>query len=160
MWHAVLLPLFGSLQPVGALGEPICWPGNFARWSACCRNPPFGDDTCWQEGLSFDLCCTRWLHPRSPTAVKEGVELELEDCMRRPAPVTSDTCSTSAYAPMDGAPIGKLLWCTVKVGRVRRVLDVFLGSGCSAATALASMDGVDGAACQNDDFVHLEHRLG
>lgn len=57
--------------------------------------------------------------------------------MKDPLGGEVDSCRKSAYTA--DAPIGRLLWCVVRAGKVRRVLDVFLGSGCSAATALAAM---------------------
>ena len=61
--------------------------------------------------------------------------------MREPAPHTqpSAECRESAYAATEGTRVGRLIWCAVVRGRVSRVFDMFVGSGCSAATAAAAM---------------------
>ena len=127
--------------------EHFCWPGHADALNPvrCCANPP-GDPKCWSDGLTFDLCCTRWLHPRSPVRVDvDETKTHLDVCMRQSMSqlAKSEGCSKSAYFPSEGAPIGRLLFCAVQVGQVKRVFDMFLGSGCSGATALTAMDRAD-----------------
>ena len=127
-------------------GDHFCWGDRTdATPARCCRDPPWGDPSCWGDlGQSFDVCCTRWLHPRMATQVHiPEVKGALDVCMKElelkdPSLLLQDSCSKSAYSV--ASPIGRLLWCTIRVGNVRSVLDVFLGSGCSAATALAAMN--------------------
>ena len=77
----------------------------------------------------------------------DKMKTNLDICMRRPALMKPHgPCSKSAYFAGEGAPIGRLLFCAVQVGRVGRVLDVFLRSGCSGATALAAMTERDSGA--------------
>eukprot|EP00439_Symbiodinium_sp_Y106_P067048 s834_g11.t1 len=139
----------GAAQQEPLSGHP-CWGADAADSSVasrpltpqrCCVNPPFGDATCWMNGLDFDLCCTRWLHPRAPEPVHRQLKEDLTKCMQGPAPDTqpSTECRMSAYAAIKGSPLGRLLWCAIETARVFRVFDVFIGSGCSAATAAAAM---------------------
>ena len=61
--------------------------------------------------------------------------------MKDPAPdvQTGAECRTSAYAAQEDHPLGRLIWCAVRKGQVSRVFDIFIGSGCSAATSAAAM---------------------
>ncbi|CAE6920305.1 unnamed protein product [Symbiodinium sp. CCMP2456] len=138
----------GAAQQESLSGHP-CWGADAAdSWASrpltpqrCCVNPPFGDATCWMNGLDFDLCCTRWLHPRAPEPVHQRLKEDLTNCMQGAAPDAkpSAECRMSAYAAIEGSPLGRLLWCAIEAARVSRVFDVFIGSGCSAATAAAAM---------------------
>ncbi|CAE7891102.1 unnamed protein product [Symbiodinium necroappetens] len=128
-------------------GHP-CWGADAAdSWASaltpqrCCVNPPFGDARCWMNGLDFDLCCTRWLHPRTPEPVHQRLKEDLTNCMQGAAPDAqpSTECRMSAYAAIEGSPLGRLLWCAIETAHCSRVFDVFIGSGCSAATAAAAM---------------------
>ncbi|CAJ1328309.1 unnamed protein product [Effrenium voratum] len=119
----------------------LCW-GHGLSPEHCCRDPPLGNPSCWGDVGLFDLCCTRWLHPRPLPAPADAQELRhaLGACMGHPAPMTrDDPCGESAYAAAAGAPVGRLLWCSIQVAPVSKVLDVFLGSGCSGATAAAAL---------------------
>lgn len=155
------LPLFLLLQRVRSIeGGPeahkhFCWPnsGESLTPTRCCANPP-GDPNCWYDGLTFDLCCTRWLQPRMPSFPVDidKMKTNLDICMRQPALMKPEgPCSKSAYFAGEGAPIGRLLFCAVQVGGVKRVFDVFLGSGCSGATALAAMTAMDSRATKGLD---------
>ncbi|CAE7946409.1 unnamed protein product [Symbiodinium sp. KB8] len=128
-------------------GHP-CWGADAAdSWASaltpqrCCVNPPFGDARCWMNGLDFDLCCTRWLHPRTPEPVHQRLKEDLTNCMQGAAPDAqpSTECRMSAYAAIEGSPLGRLLWCAIETAHCSRVFDVFIGSGCSAATAAAAV---------------------
>lgn len=164
------LPLFLLLQRVRSIqGGPeahkhFCWPNSESLTPArCCANPPGdpSDPNCWYDGLTFDLCCTRWLQPRMPSFPVDidKMKTNLDICMRQPALMKPEgPCSKSAYFAGEGAPIGRLLFCAVQVGRVERVLDVFLGSGCSGATALAAMTERDAGVTEGlgDSYVSSE----
>lgn len=72
----------------------------------------------------------------------DQMKADLDTCMKTKVfteekSQESPRCSNSAYSA--SAPIGRLLFCAVEVAGVQRVMDVFLGSGCSGATALAAM---------------------